>query len=439
MDIYLKKYGYFIFIIGSIILYYYVGYQLVRHQFVLLITVVFLLFILYWFAIKYLNFNWWLIVLPRLVFLMAVPVLSDDYFRFVWDGLLVANGQNPFQYLPSQLPQTLVFDGLNSKHYYSVYPPLLQLIFGLSAHLAKGNILNNLIILRLFIIAADIGSIYLIIKILSFFKMPKNRAFLYALNPLVIIELTGNLHFEAISIFFLLLCIYALFVKQKLFFAALSLAASVLIKMLPLVFIPLIITYLGFRKGLLFAMITALFIILAFLPFLNFTIISNISQSLDLYFQKFEFNGSFYNLVKWLGIIINKNNPIMVAGPILSLVAFFIILWLAFKEFKSEKTNNHKINAEYNFIYLGLLSISVYFLLATTVHPWYLTTLLALACFTHYKYVVVWSGMVVLSYSAYHINGFHENFYLIFVEYAVVFSVILFDFKRLTSARPSNF
>ncbi len=293
--------------------------------------------------------------------------------------------------------------------------------------------------LRLFIIAADIGSIYLMIKLLSFLKLTKNRVFIYALNPLVIIELTGNLHFEAISICFLLLCFYVLFIKQKLFLAALSLAAAVLIKMLPLVFIPLIITYLGFRKGITFAFVTCLIAILAFLPFLNFTIIGNISQSLDLYFQKFEFNGSIYNLMKWLGIIINKNNPIMVAGPILSLLAFFIILWIGFKEFKSNKIGNRFNNAEYRLINFGLLSVSVYFLMATTVHPWYLTTLVALACFSHFKYVVAWSGMVFLSYSAYHLNGFSENFYWIFAEYLVVFLFLFYDYKKITFTKLANF
>ena len=39
----------------------------------------------------------------RLLWLPATPAFSDDVYRFRWDGLLVANGVNPFQFRPDEI------------------------------------------------------------------------------------------------------------------------------------------------------------------------------------------------------------------------------------------------------------------------------------------------------------------------------------------------
>ena len=138
---------------------------------------------------------------------MVVPNLSDDYLRFIWDGRLLAHGYNPYLYLPTQLVHTALgssagltdslFQGLNSPRYFTVYPPLNQAFFGLAAWLFPTNLLGTIISLRIPILLADLGSIYLLAKLLRRFGKNPNLSLLYGLNPLVILELTGNLHFEA--------------------------------------------------------------------------------------------------------------------------------------------------------------------------------------------------------------------------------------------------
>ncbi|MEZ4848050.1 MAG: hypothetical protein R3B93_05385 [Bacteroidia bacterium] len=80
----------------------------------------------------------------RLIVFFALPNLSDDFYRFIWDGRLLSHGVNPFAQLPSEYMlnpdqalrlglNTELYQGLNSPNYFTIYPPVLQGIFYLSS------------------------------------------------------------------------------------------------------------------------------------------------------------------------------------------------------------------------------------------------------------------------------------------------------------------
>jgi hypothetical protein len=48
------------------------------------------------------NFNFLILisVLFRLLFIFSLPNLSQDFYRFIWDGRLILLGLNPFTNLP---------------------------------------------------------------------------------------------------------------------------------------------------------------------------------------------------------------------------------------------------------------------------------------------------------------------------------------------------
>jgi len=159
------------------------------------------------------------------------------------------------------------------------------------------------------------------------------------------------------------------------------------------------------------------------LPFYSFQLIEHWQESITLYFKSFEFNASIYYVVRSIGSQLVGYNPIQTVGPVLSLVTLSAILVLAFLQFRKNTTH-----AKARFLQVAQslkLTYLVYFLMATTVHPWYIITLAAISVFTSRKDALLWSFLVVLSYSHYDGGGFQENYIFIALEYAFLAIVIL--------------
>lgn len=368
-------------------------------------------------------------VVFRLLFLFSVPSLSDDYFRFIWDGELLANGINPFLFTPTEvlnnneldLPRldAEMYAGLNSPDYYSVYPPVMQLVFWLSAKLSTST-LGAIIIMRSTIILCEVGTIYILTLLLDRIKLPKANVFLYALNPLVIIELTGNLHFEAVMIFFLVLSLFLL-TSRKFLFSALSFSLSVCSKLVPLVLLPIMLRYLGLKKFTVYASVVLLAIVLFFMPFVNNELINNISESIGLYFQTFEFNASIYYLIREIGYWIKGYNIISIAGKLLP------ITFLLFYGIYLLRT---KLNDIHTTVRSSVWILTAYYLTALIVHPWYISLLVVLSVSSNLRFALVWSAMIGITYITYSTTPYKENLYAVTIEYIVVLSAIVYDVRQ---------
>ena len=418
--------------IGSILL---INYKLEQSDFLYLMLAFSVANLIYFFALKSADWKLWLYASIGLRFLLifAFPNLSDDIYRFIWDGHLLNLGFDPFEYVPryyfdEQIEPTILQESLyfklNSKDYFSVYPPFAQLIFFISTKIAGSNIFLASIIMKAFIFAAEIGSISLIIKLLKQWKLRPEKILLYSLNPLILIELSGNIHFEAFMIFFFLAALHYL-TKGKYFQAACFMSfsiASKLITLIPQVFIiKRMDTKNLFYYG--FSVLTVLF--LCFIPLYSSEFATNFSSSLDLYFRNFEFNASIYFVVNGLVEMILGYGLISIVGPSLSILTVLLIIILAIRD----KESNYK-----SFTRLSFWAMCIYLMLSTTVHPWYLALPIALAVFTNYRFIYLWSFLAFLSYSKYSV--FEDYYYiLVIVEYISVYSILLWECRNLLIAR----
>ena len=364
----------------------------------------------------------------RLIFIISLPELSQDFYRFIWDGNLQLTKINPYLYSPNDLiiKKELfylandLFKGMGSlsNMHFSNYPPISQWLFKLAAYFGENNIKNSVVFLRVIILFFEICNFYILYKILYFLKLPLKKIGWYFLNPLVIIELTGNLHGEGIMMFFFLFGILLLY-KNKTIQSSLMIAISVGTKLISLILIPLFFKGLGKNKSVLYFGFFMLFFSFLWIPFLDNNFFENYIKTITLWFNRFEFNGSLYYLIREVGFYTKGYNIILEYGKITPFILISSIFFFTFIR-KNNKLEKLLLNQ--------LFLLSIYFFISTTVHPWYITSLVILCIFTPYFYPIVWSATIFLSYSAYTLNGFQENFILILFEYLIVFAVFIFEF-----------
>lgn len=418
----------------SIVFYYTFAYHLERTDFPKLISLFAALFFL---CYKLIQFEKWNIsflfsigLLSRLIFLFTEPNLSQDFYRFIWDGELVRNFINPYLATPNTLisqPDLVISNAeqlhqgmgdLSAKH-FSNYPPLNQLLFALATFLGGKSILGAVIGFRSIIILADVGILYFGRKLLKKINRSPHLIFWYFLNPLILIELTGNLHFEGVMLFFFVWAIYLLAIN-KWQWAGIVLACSISIKLVPLLFLPLFLKHFGFKRSIAFFGIVGTTSLLLFAPFYSSEFIANYSKTIGLWFSNFEFNASLWNLIKYIGIQFDAKpwELIKTYGKITPILTITIVLLFTFL----------RKNQDVRTLLSSMLWIlTIYYFLSATVHPWYIIFLVLLSIFTNFRYALVWSLAVVLSYFAYSQTDFNENLYLIAIEYIAVLGCIIYE------------
>src|SRR5690606_33200775 len=424
-----------LFALGSALFYISFGYDLQRTDFTKLLTLYAALFFLYFKIMQFekWNFNFLLAVgiVFRLVFLFAEPNLSQDHFRFIWDGELIKNGLNPYAYSPDEimgagevrLANMEVLHGgmseLNARN-YSNYPPVNQLFFAISSFLGAGSIMGSLVTMRRMIILGALGVLHSGRKLLMNMSQDHHKAFWYFLNPLVIIELSGNLHFEGLMLFFFVWAFYLISKSQWAWAAPVS-ALSIMVKLVPLMLLPMLMKFLGAKKSLGFYFLVGLACLLLMLPLYSADFLAHYSKTLGLWFSNFEFNAGLYKLVKGLATTYFDARPwelIKTYGATLIKVMVVLCLLIALVR---------KNNSLPSVITSMVLTLATYYFLSSTVHPWYIVFLLGMAIFTEYRFPLVWSFTVILSYQAYSHPEIKENLWLAAIEYLIVFGFFIYE------------
>jgi hypothetical protein len=361
-------------------------------------------------------------MIARVIFLFSTPSLSDDIYRFLWDGRLWVQGENPFQHIPQYFNENQgnligldeLYPKLNSKQYFAIYPPINQFIFGIAALIAPLGFFKAQFVIKIILIAGEILLFQYAVKLLK--HLNKNRALvaLYFLNPLVIIEVTGNLHFEGLMATFLIMAFYYL-KTERWAVSAVFMAFGVCTKLIPLLYLPLVLPFLGFIKTTKYISIFGIVSALLFIPFMNLELALNMLNSIDLYFQSFIFNSFVYSIL----IDISGDESKKWIAFVLALVPAFAVLRLAFKNSNFE-----------NLMQRSFWVHSLYYFFSAVVHPWYLVTLLALNIFQELKYILVWSYLIGLTYFTYRTLPYEESSFIIALEYVVVITWGLIDFFR---------
>lgn len=397
--------------------------QLDRTQFGSIITLFAVLFFIYFYLIKSYSQRYWL-YLPLILFhaiaFNFTPGLSDDYWRFLWDGHLTFLGLSPYEYTPTQLLEagktdvwlTEIYHQLNSPNYYSVYPPLNQVLFSLAGMCKTPE--AGLLVLKTIVLSGNILLFMAIRSLIKRLKWGSHLLWLVVLNPLFIIETTGNLHFEGLTIALFLFGV-TFILQNKLIWAGLLMGMAISVKLVPLLFLPFLFNTYGWKKNIpTMAVILFLNLILC-IPFVNLETIGKISQSINLYFQTFEFNSLGFGLLnKTISSIVGFNTTQWV-GPICTLLFLMIGGWIWVSHWRKPEKNMWKIL---------MIILLAYYCLSTTVHPWYILYPLVIGLFAQSWYGVYFSLVVILSYAFYLYGNTTTHQLIIVFEYLLLISLI---------------
>ncbi len=377
-------------------------------------------------------------LLLRVITIFLFPNLSDDIYRFFWDGKLWLEGIHPFDYTPRVLMDMVVlsaemqevFQLLNSKDYYTIYPPVLQFVFWVTVALGK-SVVSTAILMKCIYLLADVLVVIGLVKILDHFGKDQKLSMVYFLNPLIITELVGNIHAEVLMIAALVwMCFYLL--EEKYWQAGILYAFGILTKLHPFLLGPMLLFYLiKKKKWLHFFVPASILVALGFGLMLYGSKLDNLLDSVDLYFRSFEFNASIYYLGRWLGYLNKGYNMIALVGPLLAFISFVIIIKVSSKLIREPRVE--LVVSQIPTLYL------VYLLFSTTIHPWYLGVLIAFAVFNaRWQYLILcWSFLVMLSYSAYDSNPVQEHSIVLFLEYALLLAFAIYGSMNIRSAKPT--
>ncbi len=427
------RYTVFVVIAISVLSYFIIGYGIGRNNFYILMMLYIFLFTGMIYFIRYQKHTHFfnrliaLAVLFRIIFLFADPGFSDNCYRLIWDGMLISRGVNPYINIPAHLIENAdilkisysydLFELMNSKVLYSNYPPLSVYMSFFVVLFTPPTVMGKVFLLRLVLLIFDIAIIILSIRLLEKLKQSTSLILLYALNPLIIIEVAGNLHIEVVMLFFFLLSIYFL-IRGNLFASAILFSMAVCIKLVVILFLPLYFRRLKRRKRIIYYGTVFIGIFVLFLPVLRWSAIMHYLEGIKMYFTHFEFNASIYFLIEKVSSALNIHLPRHVYGFILWGITICTIFITAF-------TLKHKSWVK---IFGGMLFvITIFYFLLPAVHPWYLLTPSVLFMFTPYRFPLAWAFFVNFSYYAYHHIPLKENIYLIAIEYIIVFGFTVYE------------
>jgi hypothetical protein len=351
-------------------------------------------------------------VLIRIPFLLRTPELSDDIYRYVWDGLQMMKGNNPYSFAPADIKlsdesSAFLLLHVNHPELVTIYPPSAQFVFALGSFFS-GSVLG----IKTVLVVMDIATCILMLRFLSVMHLPSWRAVLYAWHPLPVIEIAGSGHIDSAGILFLLLGLMLVmsgtqsseptlhlksslpypFKKSLLFLSAgVVFSCAVFIKLFPIIFLPALIVFMPKQKSFIFLAGFLSGIVGLTLPFLpDFY---NMVDTLSVYLLNWEFSGFAFRMLREVTSSGNSARLLLMA-VFLSIVCFF-----SFSFFYRKRTSEGMSgDLSVSFVKTMYGIAFLYLLLTPTLHPWYALYLVCLFPFFAEPGGLILSWSVFLSY-----------------------------------------
>lgn len=309
-------------------------------------------------------------ILFRLVFLPLAPELSDDVYRYLWDGHLQLQGVNPYAHAPADPAledlRTAWHDRINHPEVPTIYPPVAQLAF-LAIALIGGGVLQA----KLLWITLDLLTAWILVRVArATGRDAPLTLILYLWCPLLVVETAWSAHLEPLG---LLAMVLVLALRRRAGGAGLAHAAAALVKIAPAAVVPPLLRRHGsrFAAGFLVAVVA--------LHLLYARAGAALWEGLFTFVRDWRFMVGPFSLLELA--LPGRWPPRIAAATIVGAVT----AWATVRRFEPERA------------FLWILGAGL--LLSPTVHPWYVLWILPFAALRRSGPWLFLCGLVFLGYA----------------------------------------
>jgi|SRR5579885_689092 len=307
-------------------------------------------------------------VLFRVALLPAPSTLSDDVYRYQWDGRAQRAGLNPYVVFPNapglawlQNPEHPEPPGEETP---TIYPPLSEFMYRLVEAVPAYKRLSTVF---------DLASAGVLLLLLAAKEQPLHRVLAYAWNPTILISFAMSGHFDSLAILTLLTALFLLATNRPALSMG-ALALSFLSKFFPAMLLVTFLKRVRWKHAVIFLFVT----LALYLPFLGAGL--HLLDGARNYARDWVNNASLYHLLRFATG--SREGAQLVAG----LTVLATIGCLA-KRRASPLWSSFVLTG-------GVL------LLSPTAYPWYFTWSIPFLCFYPRASWLLMSVTTVLAYSA---------------------------------------
>ena len=324
---------------------------------------------------------WTFAISFRLMMLLTPATLSEDVYRYIWDGHLIVAGVNPYAD-PVNSPRLDAYDTplrerVNFPWMSTPYLPAAQVYFGLVEKIAP----QSPFAFQLAAAALDLAAAVMVTGVLRRVAIPEKAVLIYLWNPLVVIEFAHGAHVDALMLFCLVLALYGLTRGGQcgLILSVFGMGAAVLVKGWPILAVPLLIRRWGIWRTVLFGLSVAL-PLAVFAASAGWGLVGpadgrGVFGAVRIYSNGWVFNSGLYH---WLALLLSPQAARLIAFGVPALAGLLV----GWQTRRGKGSNPSELIAETRqLIRWAALPFGLYLVLAPTVHPWYLTLVLVLLPF----------------------------------------------------------
>jgi len=381
-------------------------------------------------------------ILLRGLMLFSTPILEDDYWRYLWDGAVTAQGHSPYAHSPQEflmveestrLPPDLqsladedhgVLSHINHPSLRTIYPPLSQAAFALAWWISPWS----LIAWRLVLLVFDAATLVLLLLLLRHLALPPLWAAIYWWCPLLILQSVNGAHMDVLALPFVLGALL-LSLRKKPIWGIVLLSLAVGVKGWPLILLPFLFRPLLSSPRRFIAALALSSGILLLLAWPTVQGMMGAGSGMAAYAEQWEMNDALFMAlmagIRWIlgGVGAADLAPVAARGAALLLLAGWVG-WLAWPPVRSAQDLARRM----------LLAVAGLFLLSPTQFPWYALWMLPLLALQPRLSLMGLMVLLPLYYLRFYLDARDQVVWfdkgIVWLEYLPVWGLLLWEAIR---------